>query len=343
LDKFNNKNKTRKNLVSGNEAVFLGAVKAGIGLFVGYPITPASEIMHKFSNSNVSFVHCEDELASINMIIGGSMAGKKTMTATSGPGYSLMQESIGYAHMTQTPIVIVNSQRVGPSTGMPSLPAQGDIMQSRYGTHGDVQPIVFMPKSVEECFKITITAFNASEDSLSPVTILLDAFLSQTYEVLDTDSTDFKIKPRTKKALGQGVGYLTGLLSKNGVLQTNNTKYYHQWFELNKKRVLTAAKNYNLFEYTKNKKAKTLLISFGITSRIISSLKKDYSIFRPIRMFPILNEIKNIAKNYNEIIVIEMNDGQYATALESFLKREIKRVNILGGALSLKEIKEKLK
>jgi len=332
-----------KKLVSGNEAVVLGAVKAGIGFYAGYPITPASEIMHKFSGLDIPFVHCEDEIASMNMIVGASMAGKKALTATSGPGYSLMQEAIGYAHMTETPVVIVNSQRVGPSTGMPTLPAQGDIMQSRYGTHGDVCPIVFAPNSVEECYKVTIAAFNAAEDSLSPVTVLIDAFLSQMYEPLDEDSINIEVKPRVGKALGQGVGYLTGLLSKNGIQQTKNTEYYREWFKLSKERMLNAAKKYELFEYIKNENSRTLLIAFGTTSRVVLPLKTEYSIFRPIRMFPILNKIKEVAKDYDEIVVVEMNDGQYATALEAFLKREIKRVNVLGGTLSLEEIKRELK
>ncbi len=332
-----------KKLISGNEAIVLGAQKAGVGFFAGYPITPASEIMHKFASTDIPFVHCEDEISSINMIIGASMAGKKALTATSGPGYSLMQESIGYAHMTETPIVIVNSQRVGPSTGMPTLPAQGDIMQSRYGTHGDVNPIVFAPNSVEECFSTTIHAFNAAEQSLSPVTILLDAFLSQMYEPLDKDLIDIKVNVRNKKALGKGVGYLTGLLSKNGTPQTKNTDYYRVWFKKNKEKMENAAKNYNLFEFIENKNSDTLLVAFGTPSRVISSLKEKYSIFRPIRLFPILDELKDVAKNYKKIVAIEMNDGQYATALEAFLKRKIKKINILGGDISLKEIMSELR
>ncbi len=331
-----------KKLVSGNEAIVLGAIKAGIGFYGGYPITPASEIMHKFSGSKIPFVHCEDEISSINMIIGASMAGKKTMTATSGPGFSLMQESIGYAHMTETPIVIINSQRVGPSTGMPTLPAQGDVMQSRYGTHGDINPIVFAPNSVAESYKITIDAFNAAEESLSPVIILIDAFLSQMYEPLNEDLIKVKIKSRRKKALSQGIGYITGLLSKEGIQQTKNSEYYKEWFTKIKSKMLNVSKNYNYYEYIKNEKSNKLLIAYGITSRVISPLQNEYSIFRPIRMFPILNKLKEIEKDYDEIIVIEMNDGQYATALESFLKRPIKHIAILGGAINLKQVKEAL-
>ncbi len=335
--------KINKKLISGNQAIFLGAIKAGVGFYAGYPITPASEITHNFAKSNIPFVQTEDEISAINMIIGASMTGKKSMTATSGPGYSLMQESIGYAHMTQTPLVIVNSQRVGPSTGMPTLPSQGDIMQSRYGTHGDIYPIVFTPNSIKECYETTINAFNATEESLSPVTILIDAFISQMNEPLDESLINIKIKNRKKKNLGEGIGHLTGLFSKNGVPQTKDTKYYREWLGQYKKRISNSAQNYNLFEYTENKNAKTLLISFGATSRIISPLKNEYSIFRPIRLFPILEEIKDVAKNYEKIIVIEMNDGQYATALESFLKREIKKINILGMETNLEEIKKALK
>jgi len=336
--------KKTKKLISGNEAIVLGAQKAGIGFFAGYPITPASEIMQEFAKTNISFVHTEDELSAINMIIGASMAGKKTMTATSGPGYSLIQESIGYAHMTETPIVIIDSQRVGPSTGMPTLPAQGDVMQSRYGTHGDIYPIVFAPNSVSECHKTTIDAFNAAEESLSPVTILLDATLSQMYESINEKDIKIKnLKTRNKKPLGKGLGYLTGLLSENGTLQTKNTKYYRKWFKKTKSKMIKVSKKYKLFEYIKNKKSQTLLIAYGTTSRIILPLKNKYSIFRPIRLFPILEKLKEISKNYKKIIVVEMNDGQYATAIEAFLKKEVKKINILGGSISLKEVKKELK
>ena len=333
---------TMKKLISGNQAIFLGALKAGVGFYAGYPITPASEITHSFANSYVTFVHTEDEISAINMIIGASMAGKKSMTATSGPGYSLMQESIGYAHMTQTPIVIINSQRIGPSTGMPTMSSQGDIMQSRYGTHGDIYPIVFAPNSIEECYKITTEAFNAAEESLSPTTILTDAFISQMSESLDEDVIDIEIKNRKKKKLGEGVGYLTGLLSQNNKLETQDTKYYKKWFNQYKNKIASTAENYNFFEYIENKNSDTLLIAFGSTSRIIPPLKKEFSIFRPIRLFPISRELKDVSKNYKKIVVIEMNDGQYATAVESSLKREVKKINLLGNELKLSEIKKKI-
>ena len=129
------------------------------------------------------------------MIIGASLAGSKAMTSTSGPGFSLMQEGIGYAHKVEVPLVIVNVQRVGPSTGMPTLPSQGDIMQARYGSHGDYYPIVFYPNSVEECYRYTIEAFNASEESLSPVILYSVAFLIHLHETVDLTKIKTKIKP----------------------------------------------------------------------------------------------------------------------------------------------------
>ena len=129
----------KRMLLQGNDAVALGAVKAGLDFFAGYPITPASEILHKIVEfpRQVKVLQMEDEIASINACVGAALAGAKAMTATSGPGFSLMQEGIGLGHMVEAPLVVVNVQRVGPSTGMPTFGAQGDILQCRGGSHGD--------------------------------------------------------------------------------------------------------------------------------------------------------------------------------------------------------------
>ena len=164
--------------MQGNDAIAQGAIDAGLGFYAGYPITPASEIMHYLANvKEIKFIQPEDEIASVNLCMGASLAGLKSMTATSGPGFSLMQEGIGFGHMGRIPSVIVNVQRVGPSTGMPTLPSQGDILQTKNGSHGDYFPIVFYPNSVEELYKYTIEAFNASEQAKIPV-ILVRHFAS---------------------------------------------------------------------------------------------------------------------------------------------------------------------
>lgn len=333
-----------KKLMQGNEAVAEASIKAGLKFYAAYPITPASEIMHCMAKEKeISFVHAEDEIAAVNMAIGASIAGVKAMTTTSGPGFSLMQEAIGLATMTETPIVIVDVQRVGPSTGMPTMPSQGDILQSAYGRHGDTYPIVFYPNSVEECYKYTIEAFNAAEENLSPVILLSDGFIGHLYETVDMKKISYEIKNRKREPFGKTNAHFTGLISKDGIPKTKDSKVYEEWIKKIKERTEKTAKNYAFYEYLENKKADTLLIAYGITSRVILPLKEKYSIFRPIRIYPLLEEeLKKIAKKYEKITVIEMNDGQYKREIERVLKREVKSVPVLGGAISLEEIKEKL-
>ncbi len=334
-----------KKLLQGNEAVAEAALKAGMKFFAAYPITPASEIMHCLAaKKEIVFVHAEDEIAAINMAIGASIAGSKAMTSTSGPGFSLMQEAIGLAVMTETPLVVIDVQRVGPSTGMPTLPSQGDVLQSAYGRHGDTYPIVLYPNSVEECYKYTIEAFNAAEENQGPVILLSDGFIGHLYETIDVENIKFKIKNRDRVPFGHGNRHFTGLISKDGIPKTKDPQTYKEWLEKVRERTEKTAKNYAFYEYIENKKAKTLLIAYGITARVILPLKEKYSIFRPIRMFPVLEEeLKKIAKKYKKIIVIEMNDGQYKKEIERTLKREVESIPVLGGTISLEELREKWK
>ncbi len=177
---------SEQRLVQGNEACAYGALYAGCDFFAGYPITPSSEVMEILSRELPSrggtFIQLEDELASIAAITGASWAGAKAMTATSGPGFSLMQEGLGYASMTETPCVIVDSQRWGPSTGQPTKTAQGDVMQAIWGAHGDHAVIVLTAATVRDAFELTVEAFNLSETHRVPVVLLLDEVLSHMRE-----------------------------------------------------------------------------------------------------------------------------------------------------------------
>ena len=175
----------RKNnykLMQGNEAVAQGAIDVGVRFFAGYPITPATEIAEILSvrlpEVGGKFIQMEDEIGSIAAIIGASIGGIKSMTATSGPGFSLMQENIGYACITEVPIVIVNVMRGGPSTGLPTSPSQGDVMQTRWGTHGDHPIIVLTASSVIDAYYNTIKAVNLSEKFRNPVILLLDEVIA---------------------------------------------------------------------------------------------------------------------------------------------------------------------
>ncbi|OGR25094.1 MAG: 2-oxoglutarate synthase subunit alpha [Desulfobacca sp. RBG_16_60_12] len=176
----------RVRLLQGNEAVVEGALAAGCRFFAGYPITPATEISEVMSYRlpalGGTFIQMEDEIASLGAVIGASLAGIKAMTATSGPGFSLMQENLGFACMAEVPCVIVNVMRGGPSTGLPTRVSQGDVMQARWGTHGDHPIIVLAAATTRECFDLTVRAFNLSEKYRTPVILLTDEVVAHTRE-----------------------------------------------------------------------------------------------------------------------------------------------------------------
>jgi 2-oxoglutarate ferredoxin oxidoreductase subunit alpha len=179
--------KRRELFALGNEAVAEGALLAGCTFYAGYPITPSTEIMEVMAArlprmEDGVFIQMEDEIASMGAAIGASLAGRKAMTATSGPGFSLMQEHIGYACMVEAPLVIVNVMRGGPSTGLPTCPAQGDVQMARWGTHGDHPIIVLSASNVQECLEMTVTAFNYAEKYRTPVILLIDEVTAHTRE-----------------------------------------------------------------------------------------------------------------------------------------------------------------
>ncbi|MBD3329775.1 2-oxoacid:acceptor oxidoreductase subunit alpha, partial [Candidatus Dojkabacteria bacterium] len=249
-----------KKLLSGNQAIVEGAKKAGGSYFAGYPITPASEIMHDWAAwadsqhkskdpRDIKFLQTEDEIAAVHSIIGAALAGRKAFTATSGPGFSLMQEGIGWAYAIQAPIVIINSQRQGPSTGMPTMPAQGDILQTQFGSHSDYQTIVFYPNSVQECYEYTIRAFNAAQEAQSPVVLLTDAFLSHLIEAVELDFNekiiDIKSSPLTKL---DKTRYFTGLTSVNNIPKTKDPEAFIKWENERSEKIQQAASKYPFHE-----------------------------------------------------------------------------------------------
>ena len=188
------KQSKKRRLLQGNEAIVEGALAAGCRFFAGYPITPASEISEILSvrmpQVGGTFIQMEDEIASMGAIIGASLTGVKSMTATSGPGFSLMQENLGFACAAEVPCVVVNVMRGGPSTGLPTNPAQGDVLQARWGTHGDHPIIVLSVSTVDDCFEITVRAFNLSEKYRVPVIILSDEMVAHTRESVILPSPD---------------------------------------------------------------------------------------------------------------------------------------------------------
>jgi 2-oxoglutarate ferredoxin oxidoreductase subunit alpha len=177
---------TRELFINGDDACAEGAISAGCRFFAGYPITPATEIAERMSRRLPQvggvYIQMEDEIASMNAVLGASWAGQKAMTATSGPGFSLMMENIGLGAMLETPCVVVNIQRAGPSTGLPTLVAQQDMMQARWGSHGEYEIIALAPSSPQEIFNLTITAFNLSEEYRVPVLVMSDAVVGHMSE-----------------------------------------------------------------------------------------------------------------------------------------------------------------
>jgi 2-oxoglutarate ferredoxin oxidoreductase subunit alpha len=188
-------------LISGNQAIAVGAIAAGVDYFAGYPITPASDILEWLSvrlpQTGGLTIQCEDEIASLASVVGASYAGAKAMTATSGPGLSLMGELIGYAGTAEIPVVIVDAQRGGPSTGLPTKTEQSDLNQALYGSHGDAPRVVIAPVSVEDCFFATIDAFNYAEQYQLPVILLTDQGLATRLEVIHRpDTSQIELTPR---------------------------------------------------------------------------------------------------------------------------------------------------
>jgi len=332
-----------KRLMHGNEAVAHGAIDAGMTFFAGYPITPASEVLqHLVRRPEVKAVQFEDEIGSINAVIGASLAGAKAMTATSGPGFSLMQEAIGLAHMMEVPLVVVDVQRVGPSTGMPTLPAQGDVLQAAYGSHGDYFPIVFYPNSVQELYEYTIHAFNAAEDSLSPVILLSDGYIGHLYETIRTQGRP-RAHKRRRAPLGVGGRHFTGLTSIDEAPTPQDPPTHRKVIARLAAKQREVGRKYARYEYVPNPKAETLVICFGSLSRAVLPLSDRYAIYRPIMLYPAIEDLADIAKRYEKLVCVEMNAGQYVRVVQRIVARRVLSLPVIGGDLDVLQLEERLK
>jgi 2-oxoglutarate ferredoxin oxidoreductase subunit alpha len=333
-------------LMQGNQACAEGAIAAGARFFAGYPITPSTEIAEvlakRLPQLGGTFIQMEDEIASMAAIIGGSLAGAKSITATSGPGFSLKQELIGYASMAEIPCVIVNVQRTGPSTGQPTSPAQGDIMQTRWGSHGDRGVIALCPASVTECFNVTIEAFNMAEQYRTPVVLLLDEIIGHMREKFITpDAELINIVNRKRPVMppgeclpfkpeadgvppmpNYGAGYryhTTGLIHDyTGFPSGSNAVTYEVIDRLHTK-INDHIDDIVKYEEVQLEDAKIAVIAFGGTARsaypaIESARELDIKagLFRPITLWPVPEkQLKALAEKTETIIVAEMNYGQY--------------------------------
>lgn len=345
------KTERKAQLLSGNEACVRGAIVGGVRFFAGYPITPSTEIAEglaaELPKVSGKFIQMEDEIASMGAVIGASLTGLKSMTATSGPGFSLKQENIGFAAMTEIPCVIVNVQRYGPSTGLPTSPAQGDIMQARWGTHGDHPVIALMPASVRETFDLTIEAINLSEELRTPVIILLDEVIGHMRErvelppaqevtlvnrVKPTESPEnflpYKPGPNLvppMPAYGDGYRFhVTGLVHDEtgfpcGKGKDGNTLVRRLLAKVEQRQPKVARAE--LFE---TEDADTVIVAAGSVARSARAAVKEarakgikLGLVRPVTIWPFPTEaIDAVAKTAKRIIVAEMNLGQIILEVE---------------------------
>lgn len=371
---MSDKNTTR--LMQGNVAIAHGAVAGGCRFFAGYPITPSSEVAETLSETlpevGGTFIQMEDEIASMGAVVGASIAGKKAMTATSGPGFSLKQENLGMAIMAEVPSVIVDVQRGGPSTGLPTKGSQGDVMQARWGTHGDHPIIAVAPNSVEECYYMTVRAFNLAEKYRTPVVILTDEIIAHLtekitirpnseLEIMDRDKpedspedylpykmTDSGIPPMAN--FGEGYRYhITGLVHDETGFPTNDSEEAtRQLMRLNTKfdKHLDEILDYEEFN---TDDMEILILAYGAPSR---SAKRAMQVSREqgvksgfIRLKTIwpfaTQKIKELSHKVDTIVIPEMNLGQIAGEVERLTpdSTSIVKVNHVNGeAIKPKEI-----
>jgi len=345
-----------KKLVQGNEACVEGALKAGARFFAGYPITPSTEIAEGMAERlplvGGAFVQMEDEIGSMAAIIGASIAGAKSMTATSGPGFSLMQENIGFAAMTEVPVVVVNVTRGGPSTGTPTLASQGDFMQARWGTHGDHPVIVLAPSSVQEVYDLTIKAFNMAEKYMVPVVLLYDEVVghmregiefTEPEEIIERKRPGVSPEQYRPYAVGEdmipalapfGSGYryhMTGLSHDETGFPTNNPKIIEDLLiRLNNK----VDKNsqdiiqYNAYDV---EDAEVILLAYGSPVRTARQVQRKarargekVGLLQLITLWPFPHDmLRDLAAKTNATFVIpELSLGQLADEVSKSVPRD---------------------
>jgi len=362
--------------ILGDMACVYGGLLAGCSFFGGYPITPASEVTEGMARMlprvKGTYMQMEDEIGSIASVIGAAWGGAKSMTATSGPGFSLMMENYGFAAMTETPCVIVNIQRTGPSTGQPTLGAQGDMMQVKWGTHGDFEAIALAPSTVQECMDFTVEAFNLAEKYRNPVCVMADGEIGHLRErVVIPDEKDLKLINRVPATIDKkkfipftssqtrnskvpdfptfGTGYhtyVTGLTHNEKGFPATDKQPDHEKLV---KRITTKITD-DLDKLTNVEKlylddAKTVFVTYGATARPAESAMelarakgKKVGMLRLKLVWPFpYKEVQKLASKVNEIIVPEMNLGQIVHPVREYVEGQCKVVSApkIGGEMHL--------
>jgi len=348
---------TGAHFMSGDIACAEGAIAAGCRFFGGYPITPATEIAEHLSERMPEFggiyIQMEDEIASIAAVLGASYTGLKAMTATSGPGFSLMQENIGLAVMTETPCVIVDIMRGGPSTGQPTLPGQQDVMQAKWGSHGDYGIIALSPSSVQEMFNLTIEAFNLSETYRVPTLLMGDEIVAHMWEkVVIPPASETRIVNRKKPNVSPseyapfmpeddlvppmacfGEGYhfhATGLThDERGYPRTQDSEVQTRLVRRLCEKISKNADKIIKVEDVMLKDADVVVVAYGIVARAaLSAVRKareagiKAGLLRLITLWPFPERhVARIAKKAKAIVVPEMNCGQVVHEVERAAKK----------------------
>ena len=346
--------KTAMKLISGNHACALGAIAAGCRFFAGYPITPSSEIAERLARRlpevDGVFVQMEDEIASMAAVIGASMGGVKAMTATSGPGFSLKQEKIGYAAGAEIPCVIVNVMRGGPSTGMPTRPSQADLMQARWGSHGDYPIIALTPASVGEIYSETVRAFDLAERCRSPVVLLYDQVIAQLSETVALDGASTSRRTEREWASGPRAAYKPYACNGDGIpamarpgagYRTHTTGLTHgedgfptqnpEAVTRNLSRLFSKLERHrdviDSYEALACDSADVVIVAIGISARAATRALElcraqglRVGLFRPITLWPFPEKaLREAAVRARAVLVPEMNTGQLRLVVERAL------------------------
>lgn len=363
-----------KRFLLGDEAISYGAIYAGCTFYAGYPITPASEIAETMASQlpkiGGNYIQMEDEIGSMGAIIGASWAGARSMTATSGPGFSLMQENIGYAVMTETPCVIVDVQRSGPSTGQATKPAQGDFYQARWGTHGDHEIIALSPFSVEEAFYLTIKCFELAEKYRTPVILLTDGEIAHIREPFQFPLyNNLAIEPAEEAPSGSlifggndvppmahiGNGqilHVTGSTHKeNGIRDVNTKEVHDKLVRRLYKKIDSNRQNLTFIDQKWMDDADVVVVCWGSTARIALGAVEDLrnegkrvGFLRMIGIWPFPGHIiESLSNKIKSFFVPELNLGLMSREIERYTSIPVHRLNSIGGELpTIEELKKKI-
>ncbi|HJM76186.1 MAG TPA: 2-oxoacid:acceptor oxidoreductase subunit alpha [Dehalococcoidia bacterium] len=360
---------TGTHFMNGDTASAEGAVAAGCMFFAGYPITPSTEVAERLSQRlpevGGRFIQMEDELASIAAVLGASWGGARAMTATSGPGFTLMMENLGLAVMTETPCVIVDVQRGSPSTGLPTAVGQSDVMQARWGSHGDYQIVAYSPASPQEMFDLTVTAFNTADRLRIPVVILADEVIGHMTErvtIPDAEAIERVARRKPGSAADNGflpylagedlvppmpdigAGYrvhVTGLTHDERGYPTDEPERHERLVRRLNEKVTRQAEDLIDCEGLMLDDASVVVIAYGCVTRSARQAVKEararglrVGLLRPITIWPFPGDlIKRLSEHVDRFVVAELNLGQIAGETERYTARPVTRVDHAGGRL----------